>query len=229
MSDETSSSAVGKAVVQHTSKFALLVPFAVSVAALTIVLVLAGADAAVEVLTTAVATATVLGKFVVLRGLHLEGFLDHPYKLALLVVYLDVMVAFIAVFNTGLLFKIPRFGRRIQSIQDHGATILLANPWLGRVTFLGVVAFVMFPLSGTGAIGGALFGRLLGQSPLRTLFAIAVGGALGSFGMAALAKYFGDQMADLQGSPVLMIVGILATLGAGYWLFKRAGKLSAKG
>lgn len=208
---------------QHTSRVALILPFAVSVGAMILILVFAGADAAVEVLTTAIATATVLGKFVVLRGLHPEGFLDHPYKLALLVVYMDLMVAFIAVFNTGLLFKIPRLGRRIQGIQANGAAILQRNPWMSRVTFIGVVAFVMFPLSGTGAIGGALFGRLLGQSPARTLLAIAVGGALGGFGMAALAEVFGDQMAKLQGNPVLLIAGIGAVAAAGYWLLRRSG------
>jgi uncharacterized membrane protein len=57
-----------------------------------------------------------------------------------------------------------------------------------RWAFTGVMLFVMFPLTGTGAIGGSLFGRLLGLSRIRTFLSITVGSAIGCFGMAALAE-----------------------------------------
>ena len=55
-----------------------------------------------------------------------------------------------------------------------------------KVTFAGTVAFVMFPLSGTGAIGGALFSQILGMSKVRALLAILCGAVIGSFGLALL-------------------------------------------
>jgi uncharacterized membrane protein len=64
---------------------------------------------------------------------------------------------------------------------------------LGRVTIVGVMMFVMFPLTGTGAIGGSIFGRLLGLGPRRTMLSIAVGACIGSYGMAA----FGETIAGI--------------------------------
>ncbi len=208
--------------LMKASHAAVILPIAISVAALTVILILAGADAAVEVLTTAIATGTLLGKFVVLRGIHPEGFLDSPYKLAVLVLYMDLMVAFIAVYNVQLLHRLPFIGVRLARIQQNGVDILRRNPWMGKATFAGVVAFVTFPLSGTGAIGGALFGRLLGQSLVGTMIAIGVGSVIGGFGMAALTEYFGDQLKNLQDNPLLLVGGVLAVMGVLYWLFTRA-------
>lgn len=198
----------------------LVLPVAVSVLLLSLVFFFSGGDAALELLSLALATATVAGKFIVLRGLHDEGFFDSPYKLAPLVVYMDVLFAFVAVFNFGVLHRIPRLGRRLARMQVDGERILARNPWMKKVTFVGVVAFVTFPLSGTGAIGGAIVGRLLGLPRLRTLVAIATGAVIGAFGMALLADVAGETLLRLKDGPVLPIGGGLVLAGLGWWLWR---------
>ena len=86
-------------------------------------------------------------------------------------IYLDLMIGTIAVFNIRVLYLLPRFGQKIKGLQKNGADILKKNPWMRKATFAGVVAFVMFPLSGTGAIGGSLFGQAPRDDSLRTLLA----------------------------------------------------------
>ena len=206
----------------------LVLPVAVGVFLLTLFFFFVGGDAALEVLTTAAVTMTVAGKFVVLRGLHDGGFFDSPYKLALLVVYLDLTVAFVAIYNLPVLYRIPKFGAKLNHVRVTGEKILALNPWMRKVTFFGVVAFVMFPLSGTGAIGGALFGRLLGMSRPRTLIAIGIGAVFGAFGMAALAVLFKDRLEDLQDNPVLSVGGLVIVVVVIYWLVRRYKKMAAE-
>ncbi|MEE9390936.1 MAG: small multi-drug export protein [Planctomycetota bacterium] len=198
----------------------LSLPVVISVLLLSLVFFFFGGDATLELFTTALATATVAGKFIVLRGLHQEGFLDSPFKLAILVVYMDLLVGFIAVYNIGVLYKIPRFGKKIETMQENGKGILGRNPWMRKVTFFGIIAFVTFPLSGTGAIGGSLFGRLLGLSKRITMLGIALGAIIGAFAMASLAHLFGEKMKMIQGNPVFLFGGITMLGLVVWWLIR---------
>jgi uncharacterized membrane protein len=212
------------------SAAAVILPMALSILILTLCFFFVGADAAMELFGLSIVTATVMGKFAVLHGLSglsESGLFDSPYRVALLIIYLDLMIGTIAVFNIRVLYLIPKFGTKIKGLQKSGVEILERNPWMRKATFGGVVAFVMFPLSGTGAIGGSLFGRLLGMSRIRTLFGIAIGSMLGSFGMAALAAAFGTQLQNIQSSGVLGYAGIAVVGLAVFWLYRRSKKVAA--
>ncbi len=207
------------------SPAALILPLALSTLILTLCFFFVGGDAAVELFGLSVLTATVLGKFAVLHGLSGSGLFDSPFRVALLIIYLDLMIGTIAVFNIRVLYRIPKFGKKIEGLQKSGVDILKRNPWMRKATFAGVVAFVMFPLSGTGAIGGSLFGRLLGMSRVRTLLGIGLGSVLGSFGMAGLAAAFGTQMEALQSSGALGYGGVAVVAAALFWLYRRSKKI----
>ncbi len=175
----------------------LIGPVLVGVALLTIAAVFSGPEYAAAIFGQAIRIFTVLGKFAVLQGVvNPDGFT--PWELATLVAYMDISVAVILVYNLPRLYRIPRLGPTLEDLAEHGLYLLEQRPWMGRVTILGVIAFVMFPLTGTGAIGGSIFGRLLGLGPRRTMASIAVGACIGSFGMAAfgntVAKFFTDEV-----------------------------------
>ncbi len=208
---------------------AVILPLALSILILTLCFFFVGDEAAIELFGLSILTATVLGKFAVLRGLNESGLFDSPYRVALLIIYLDLMIGTIAVFNIRVLYLLPKFGNKIKGLQSTGVEILERNPWMRKATFAGVVAFVMFPLSGTGAIGGSLFGRLLGMSRVVTLLGIGLGSVLGSFGMAALAAAFGTQLAWLQSSGILGYGGIVFVGLAIYWLYRRSKRQNASG
>lgn len=210
------------------SPAAVILPLALSILILTLCFFFIGDEEAVDLFVTAILTATVLGKFAVLRGLSDSGLFDSPYRVAFLIIYLDLVIGTIAVFNIRVLYLLPKFGAKIEGLQKSGVEILRRNPWMRKATFAGVVAFVMFPLSGTGAIGGSLFGRLLGMSRVRTLLGIAIGSVLGSFGMAALAAAFGTQLEYIQSSGILGYAGIAVVGLAVFWLYRRSRKVSPK-
>lgn len=204
------------------SPAALLFPIALTVALVTAAFLWWGQDAALEIVLVSVAAVTVAGKFIVARGLASGGFFDSPWKLVPVIVYFDCLVALIAVFNVGILYRIPKVGARLAELRRTGARILDRNPWMRKMTFLGIIAFVMFPLSGTGAIGGAFFGQLLGMSRLRTFIGIAIGSILGGVAMAALAEAMGESFARLQENPILLIGGALVIAALVWWLLRRS-------
>ena len=204
----------------------LLLPVIVSIALVLLIFVTRGPNPAVEIFIKGVA-AIGLGKFAVLI-LPGSGWLDTAWGAALLVVYLDVMVALPCVFNVHHLRRLPRIGKKFAEFTHFGELVLARNPWMAKATFLGVIAFVMFPLSGTGAIGGAIFGRTLGLTRLRTMIGILVGSVLGSFGMALIADRLVSWLGpDFYQSPWFKIAGVVAILLVVAWISKRYKAMAA--
>ena len=150
-----------------------------------------------KLLLTATATFFFLGKFVILGS--------SPVKLFALVVYMDVMTGMLLVFHAGFLFRIPYLGSRLLIVARDSQQLLAAHPWIRRATFVGITLFVMFPLAATGAVGAAIFGRLLGMSRISTFLAICLGSVLGCgmmvYGSVLIDKYVGRE------NPLLMIGG----------------------
>jgi uncharacterized membrane protein len=159
-----------------------------------------GWKAARNLVAAGTATTFLLGRFVILSGN--EGdwndqstFLTGA-QLFLLVTFLDWMTSVLVAFHIGFLFRLPVVGPRLGSLAADGRFILAQHPWMRRATFLGLVAFVAFPLAATGSVGGAIFGRLLGLSRLATFGGTAVGSVVGNGLMYAgvdLVHHFVDR------------------------------------
>ena len=176
---------------RHLANVTLVTPPLVAIALLILAAVFKGPAYAGAIVGQAFLIFTVLGKFAILTGPINETF--SSFELAILVASMDVAIASVLVYNLPRLYRLKRFGQTLEDLAEHGLYMLEQRRWLGRVTFLGVIAFVMFPLTGTGAIGGSIFGRLLGLSARRTLIAIVIGACIGSFGMA----FFGDAVTSV--------------------------------
>lgn len=165
------------------------------------------------VATTAVALA-LLGRFIILSGAEggvndLAGSLS-SLQLAVLIMYLDMMVALMLAFHIGFLFRLPYIGPRIAALVKDGHFILESQPWIRRTTFIGLVAFVGFPLAATGSVGGSIFGRLLGMSRLTTFAGICVGSLIGNGAMYIFSDIL-DQWVD-KDHPAVQYGGIAVVI-----------------
>ncbi len=159
-------------------------PPLLSLVGLILLLVLTGLEFTQRILISTALSLWVLGRFVILSGsdgaIHeVEGPLSSEH-LFLLITWMDVMTALVLAFHIGFLFKLPFVGTRILSLVRDGHFILDANPWMRRATFVGLVAFVIFPLTATGSVGGSIFGRLLGMSRKATFYGILIGSVVGN-------------------------------------------------
>ena len=143
-----------------------------------------GAPFVGRLVTTAVATFFFFGKLVILGGTdgeveHIREFLTTE-ELFVMVLYMDLMTACVLAFHLGFMFKLPVVGPKLAALVLDGQFILQSNPWMKRATFVGLVAFVVFPLAATGSVGASIFGRLLGMSRVATFVGIALGSVLGA-------------------------------------------------
>ena len=163
-----------------------------------------------------------LGKFVILGSEQLS--LD-PFELFALVVYMDIMTGMLLVFHAGFLFRIPYLGSRLLVVARDSQQLLAGHPWIRRATFIGITLYVMFPLAATGAVGAAIFGRLLGMSRLSTFLAICLGSILGCgimvYGSVLIDKYIGRDNPMLTIGGVAIVIALILLLNYRYRKMKQ--------
>jgi len=202
----------------------LVGPFVVTGGVLFAVWELSGSNVAWRLVSTAVGTFFVLGKFVILGGtdgdlLDARAFFTAE-QLFVMVLYMDVMTACLLAFHLGFLFRLPVVGAKLNAMVEDGHFILQSNPWMKRLTFVGLVAFVMFPLAATGSVGGSIFARLLGMSRLSTFVGITLGNVLGCalmyFGSELITRYVGRDNPWLLVGGIAVIASLLFLLNHRY-------------
>ncbi len=202
----------------------LVGPFLVTLILLALVAAFHGVQEAGTLVLAAMAAFFVFGRFVILfgndstaAGQELESSEElvralGSEELFCMLTYMDVMVAVFVAFHAGILFRLPFLGAKIAGMVADAQFILRMQPWMQRATFLGLVAFVIFPTSTTGSIGGSFFGRLLGMNRGTTLLAIFTGSVLGN----GVMYFFSEQLRPLKNmlhdSLYAKIIGALVVL-----------------
>ncbi|HMN41693.1 MAG TPA: small multi-drug export protein [Phycisphaerales bacterium] len=193
----------------------LIGPPAATLAILGFLWAFVGAAYVRKLVLTAVATFFFLGRFVILGGEKAGG--EDPadfftaWELFAMVVWMDVMTAIMLAFHLGWLFKIPWLGPRVLALSEDGQFLLKSHPWIRRATFIGLISFVAIPLAATGAIGGAIFGRLLGLPRFMTFLGIMLGSILGCALMFAGAGFINRYLP--RDNPMYFYGGLAVVAG----------------
>lgn len=142
-----------------------------------------------------------------------------------LVTYQDVMVAMFMAFHVGFLFRLPWVGPKFLALTADGELILSLQPWMRNLTFMGLIAFVAFPLAATGSVGGAIFGRLLGLSRWATFWGSVIGAVIGNaamlFGSRLIQTYLPLDSPIVQFGGPLVVLAILVILERRYAALKK--------
>jgi uncharacterized membrane protein len=188
--------------------FTLLLPITLTIVVVIGIALIQGPNAAYKFIIAGVATAFVLGRFVILFGQSTQAapppveegsFWYEMYRelatissleLFLLVTYLDFVVAAFLAFHLGFMFRIPFFGPKAADLIGDTQSLVHDRPWVKRASVLVLIVFVIFPTSSTGSVGGSIFGNLMGLSRLSTFLSILVGSVLGNGLMYLLAGQF---------------------------------------
>ena len=138
-----------------------------------------------------------------------------PTQLFWMVTYQDVMVALFFAFHIGFMFRVPWIGPKIASLSSDSEFILAHQPWMKRMTFVGLLAFIAFPLAATGSVGGAIFGRLLGLSRWAIFWGSALGAVIGNAAMLFLAEAVieflppDSLMVKYGGIPIIILIIVI--------------------
>jgi len=115
------------------------------------------------------------------------------WELALLVMWVNGASGFWYAYNLDLLQKVPRIGPYLRRARLNAVRTLKYRPWIRRFSVVGVAAFVVTPLPGSGALGGCLMGRLIGVSKRACFVAVSMAGMIVAVAYALLA----DELKDL--------------------------------
>ena len=148
-----------------------------------------------------------VGKFIVLAGA-VKGIELNQWQLALLVIFMDTWVAYVLAYNLHHLYKVPRLGPWLHNVQNYCRYWLHEYPLMRRWAITGVVLFVVVPLSGTGAPGGAILGRIVGLRPRTILAAVFTGSVIGCGIMVLFAAQISSSFAEVQGEWWFRAIGI---------------------
>ncbi len=167
----------------------------------------------------------VLGKFLPLASLSKEcGF--GPYELGLVIWVMDTCTVLFIVYSLELLYRVGPVGRILDRINHNAGLVLHAYPRVRRLAILGVILFVLFPVAGTGAIGGAFLGALLGLHRFVLIAAVSAGGFLGGMGMAYATLHFQSAVRTLNENKTnpLLIGLMIGFLVLAFWKLNLAYK-----
>jgi len=159
------------------------------------------------------------GKLIIFAGLRAG---EPPiWSLALMILLIDLAIAFALASGLRRLERAPVVGPWLQRARTRAKQVLLEYPGLRRLAFFGVVAFVLLPIAGTGSITGSIVARLLGLSRLAGVGAVATASGVSALGFALLAYFFGEQGKTLLENP-LILAGVIGLVGALSWsLYQR--------
>ncbi|MDD3069785.1 small multi-drug export protein [Methanoculleus horonobensis] len=116
--------------------------------------------------------------------------------------FLDFAGGLFMAWNFPLVLRIPYIGPWVRRFTEAGRAFLDRRPWLERLYFVGLVAFLALPFDGSGSIVGSVVGRMLGMTKMEVISCIAVGGFIGSFAIALGIDY---------------VVNLIPP-GAGFWV-----------
>lgn len=139
-----------------------------------------------------------IGKLIIVSGAATDIWKMTALELAFVVFFMDVWVAYLLAFNLHFVYRVPRMGPWLRRLQNYCRYWLAKQPWMKKWAFTGVMLFVMFPLTGTGAPGGSILGRLGGLRAWVTLFGIGLGSALGCVLMTAFAAPLEPVFREVQ-------------------------------
>ena len=200
----------------------LIGPLILTIVAFAIVYIAAGPKFCSQLLFATGVSFAFLGRFSIITpfpGLR-------PDHLFWMVTFQDVLVALFFAFHVGFMFRVPWIGPKIASLSSDSEFILAHQPWMKRMTFLGLLAFIAFPLAATGSVGGAIFGRLLGLSRWAIFWGSTIGAVIGNSAMLFLAEVVNDYLpADsliVKWGGIPIIILIIVFLERRYSSMKKA-------
>ena len=175
-------------------------------------------DATVELVGLVGVSFAVAGKFLPLWGVSGQSDFS-PWQLGVVIWVMDTCSVLILVYALEAFYRIRPLERFLRRAQHNARLVLDAYPGMRKAAMIGVTAFVLFPVAGTGAIGATFIGILLGMHRARLIACVSAGGLLGGMGMAALAVNFESAMRALQGAqrdPTIRyaILAVLVAVGA---------------
>ena len=110
----------------------------------------------------------------------------HPAALISFIIFTDADLSLFLVWNLDYAKKIPGIGKLVEGVEEGGEKAIRKYKWVKRRRVIGLVLFVMIPISWTGSAVGSIIGRLIGMTSLMTWLAVVIGSSFRSILLTTL-------------------------------------------
>ncbi len=167
------------------------------------------------------------GKFIPLWGISGKSSMG-PYELGALIWAMDTMTVLLFVYSFEAIYKIGPITRWLDRMYANMKLVVRVYPIMKRASTVGVLLFVLFPVSGTGALAASVIGLLLGMHRATLIASVSAGGLLGGMLMAFLAANFSSAMQSFEAvqnnpsSQYWIFAGLLILVGLVVYALNRA-------
>jgi uncharacterized membrane protein len=151
-----------------------------------------------------------VGKFIPLWGISGKSSMG-PYELGVVIWALDTFTVLVFVYSFEAFYKLGPLRRSLDRMYANVTLIVRVYPIMKRASVLGVMLFVLFPVSGTGALAASLVGLLLGMHRFTLIAAVSAGGCVGGLFMAFLASNFASVLISME--------AVQNNPSSKYWIF----------
>jgi uncharacterized membrane protein len=122
----------------------------------------------------------------------------NTWHLAYIVMYVNAASTFFYTYNLDLLQRVPKIGPYMRKARTNSVAMLQHRPWIRRWAVVGIGLFVVTPLPGSGALGGALMGRIVGVSKKATFVSVSLAGVIVASAYAMLANRLKTALDQLE-------------------------------
>ncbi|WP_298670237.1 small multi-drug export protein [uncultured Methanofollis sp.] len=158
----------------------------------------------------------------------LAAALGYPWWLtAASFAWVDIAGCLLVALNADLLVTLPYIGPALSRAACTAGAFFERHPALRRLSYPGLVLFTVLPFAGSGGIGGALAGRLLGMGRCAVVICVSagcvVGSALLAFGAGAAADLLRGSCTAGTVAVVLVLAGAATLLLYRVALFHKDG------
>ncbi len=150
-----------------------------------------------EVLGLLPVTFVAVGKFLPLWGVSGQSSLG-PYELSFVIWGLDTLTVVVFVYSFEAFYKLGPLRRALDKLYLNMRLVLKVYPRMKKASVVGVFLFVLFPVSGTGALGASVIGALLGMERFIVIATVSTGGIVGGLLMAFLADNSANLLLSLE-------------------------------
>jgi uncharacterized membrane protein len=145
------------------------------------------------------------------------------WHLAAIFIFINAVSTFFYTYNLDLMQRLPKIGPYMRMSRKNAVATLEQRPWIRRWAVVGISIFVITPLPGSGALGGAIMGRIVGVSKRATVISVSIAGIMIGVLYALLAdqlKLMLDRLEQFFPPWVRISVAVLGSLLA-IWVVAR--------
>jgi uncharacterized membrane protein len=164
-----------------------------------------------------------LGKESVIPGAIGLGY--PPWIICFGVILMDILSCAFISLNFDLLEKVPFVRDLIHKFMNNADKMRKKNPWVEKLSYLGLLIFMYIPLQGSGASTTTILGKLFGVKTWMTFSIVTIGSILSTLSIEVGMQLLIDLWGVNSWHAILAAIIFVIVVVIFYWKLKKKNEL----